>query len=170
MNRVPYFHTADRVQVLLNQLHLWQGTRWQHAGARPNAMRCGVSGDCLFWVHVFKAIGALASNLVIPNYRRQEALGDKMAMLRLRIEETGHGELIWDSTMGKSALVFHVGDVLVFKNGMSGAHCGLVVRSEPAHFVHLTGNGLIEEPFQQEHHVTALHCVYRLMEAAECLV
>jgi cell wall-associated NlpC family hydrolase len=161
---LPYFRTADRVQVLLNQLHLWSGTRWRHAGVRPNEMRCGVSGDCLFWVHVFKAIGALPEKLEIPDYRRQEALADEMQTLRRCIEATGHAELTFESAQAKHPPIFHVGDVLLFKNGTSGAHCGLVVKDAPVHFVHLAGNGLLEEPFHQSHYLAALLYVYRLLE------
>jgi hypothetical protein len=54
--------------------------------------------------------------------------------------------------------------VLLFKNGTSGAHCGLIVKEAPTHFVHLTGNGLLEEPFCQSHYISALLYVYRLLE------
>jgi hypothetical protein len=152
--------------MLLNQLHLWRGTRWQHAGARPNAMRCGVSGDCLFWVHAFKAIGALPAKLEIPNYRLQEARADEMQMLRRSIEATKCADLVFDDATEKHLPIFRIGDVLLFKNGTSGAHCGLVVKEAPVHFAHLTGNGLMEEPLHQAHYVTALTYVYRLLEAS----
>ena len=169
MKRIPYFHTADRVQMLLNQLHLWSGTRWQHAGARPNAMRCGVSGDCLFWVHAFKAIGALPEKLEIPDYRLHEALADEMQTLRSKIEATDRAFLVWqrppgrDRELGQLPIV-RIGDVLLFKNGTSGAHCGLVVKHAPVHLVHLTGNGLNEEPLHQSHYLATLNYVYRLLE------
>ena len=153
--------------MLLNQLHLWSGTRWRHAGARPNEMRCGVSGDCLFWVHVFKAIGALPTRLEIPNYRRKEALADEMQTLRGCIEATNCTDLVFDEAQTKQLPVFRVGDVLLFRNGTSGAHCGLVVREAPVHFTHLTGNGLLEEPLRQAHYLAALAFVYRLLEAPQ---
>ena len=165
MSRVPYFHTADRVQMLLNQLHLWQGTRWRHAGVKPNEMRCGVSGDCLFWVHAFKAISAFPDRLEIPNYRLQEARADEMRTLRRGIEATGRADLVFEDANTKQLPIFRVGDVLLFKNGTSGAHCGLVVKDGPVHFAHLTGNGLLEEPLRQAHYLDALACVYRLLEA-----
>jgi hypothetical protein len=152
------------VQVLLNQLHVWQGTRWRHAGVKPNEMRCGVSGDCLFWVHVFKAIGALPEKLEIPDYRLQEARADEMQTLRRCIEATGRADLVFDGATVKHLPIFRVGDVLLFKNGTSGAHCGLVVKDAPVHFAHLTGNGLLEEPLQQKHYLGALTYVYRLLE------
>ena len=164
MSRTPYFHTPDRVQILLDQLHLWSGTRWQHAGTRPNAMRCGVSGDCLFWVHAFKAIGALPAKLEIPGYRLQEARADEMQTLRRCIEATGCADLVFDDAAGKQLPLFRIGDVLLFKNGTSGAHCGLVVKEAPVHFTHLTGNGLMEEPLQQAHYLRSLKYVYRLLE------
>jgi len=163
-NRLPYFHEKSRINALLAQLAEWQGTRWRHAGAQPNEMRCGVSGDCLFWVHAFKAIGALPPKLEIPDYRRQEALADKMQTLRRCIEATGRADLVIDNAHAKHPPVFCVGDVLLFKNGTSGAHCGLVVRETPVHFAHLTGNGLLEEPLHQAHYLAALTCVYRLLE------
>jgi hypothetical protein len=172
MSRRPYFHTLDRVQVLLNQLHLWQGTRWRHSGARPSEMNCGVSGDCLFWVHAFKAIGALPAKLEIPDYRLQEARADEMQTLRSKIEATGRALSMWerppcrDLELSPPLPIFHVGDVLLFKNGTSGAHCGLVVKEAPVHFAHLTGNGLLEEPLQQKHYLGALTYVYRLLEPA----
>jgi hypothetical protein len=156
--------------MLLNQLHLWSGTRWRHAGARPNEMRCGVSGDCLFWVHVFKAIGALPNKLEIPNYRRKEALADEMQTLRSCIEATGRADPIIETAHAKHPPVFRVGDVLLFRNGTSGAHCGLVVKEAPVHFTHLTGNGLLEEPLRQAHYLAALAFVYRLLEAPESQV
>ncbi len=164
MSRTPYFHTADRVQMLLNQLHLWQGTRWRHAGVKPNEMRCGVSGDCLFWVHVFKAIGALPEKLEIPDYRLQEARANEMQTLRHCIEATGRADLIVNVAPVKYLSVFRIGDVLLVTNGTSGAHCGLVVKEAPVHFTHLTGNGLLEEPFHQSHYIAALIYVYRLLE------
>ena len=169
MNRIQYFHTADRVQVLLNQLHLWQGTRWRHAGVKPNEMRCGVSGDCLFWVHVFKAIGALPEKLEIPDYRLQEARADEMQTLQRCIEATGRALLMWERPQRRDRElvqlpVFRIGDVLLFKNGTSGAHCGLVVKDAPVHFAHLTGNGLLEEPLRQAHYLAALKYAYRLLD------
>ena len=174
----PYFYGSNRTRTLLGQLAEWRGTRWQHAGVRPNEMKCGVSGDCLFWVHVFKAIGALPKNLEIPDYRVQEALADKMQTLRSRIEATGRALLVWERSLGymrpssskdpydSLALPWLVvGDVLLFKNGTSGAHCGLVVKEVPVHFAHLTGNGLLEEPLHQGHYSVALTYIYRLLEA-----
>jgi hypothetical protein len=164
VSRILYFHTAGRVQMLLNQLHLWQGTRWRHAGVKPNEMRCGVSGDCLFWVHAFKAIGALPEKLEIPDYRLQEARADEMQTLRRCIEATGRADLMFDGATVKHPPLFRIGDVLLFKNGTSGAHCGLVVKDAPVHFAHLTGNGLLEEPLQQAHYQVALKYAYRLLD------
>ncbi len=152
-----YFRTPERIDALKRQLQQWSGTRWAHAGTRPNSMRCGVTGDCLFWVHAFKAIGALPTNIKIPDYRKMEASGDQMRMLRECIEATGIAELVHQG--------IRVGDVLLFKNGMSGAHCGLVVKSPPAHFVHLSRNGFCEEPLAQRHWLQDLSYCYRLMES-----
>ena len=162
--RLSYFTTAERIGALLDQLNAWQGTRWRHAGARPNEMRCGISGDCLFWVHAFKAIGALPEKLEIPDYRIQEARADEMQTLRLKIRQTGRADLVFESGRSKDLPIFLIGDVLLFKNGTSGAHCGLIVKEAPLHFVHLTGNGLLEEPFHQAHYLAALGFAYRLME------
>jgi len=174
--RLPYFHSSERIAVLRSTLATWAGTHWRHAGTRPNSMHCGVSGDCLFWVHVFKAIGALPENIEVPRYRRQEALSDSMLTLRTRIEATGRAELILDFGLGisdspqstiknlKSKIA--IGDVLLFKNGMSGAHCGLVVRSHPVHFAHLSQNGFTEEPLNQKHWLDSLVFVYRLLETS----
>jgi hypothetical protein len=163
-SRLPYFRTPERVSSLRSQLSHWQGTRWRHAGARPNEVRCGISGDCLFWVHAFKAIGALPVKLEIPDYRRNEALADEMQTLRRCIEATNRADLVFDNAHAKHPPIFRTGDVLLFKNGTSGAHCGLVVKEAPVHFVHLTGNGLLEEPFHQSHYLAALTYVYRLLE------
>jgi cell wall-associated NlpC family hydrolase len=178
--RLPYFGSQKHADALLSQLHLWQGTRWQHAGARPNEMKCGVSGDCLFWVHAFKAIGALPTRLEIPDYRLREALADRMHTLREKIEATGCAQLVWERPQccdrkPLSGDPFEhlflpwllIGDVLIFKNGTSGAHCGLMVKAVPIHFAHLTGNGLLEEPLHQKHYLSALTFVYRLLEAEE---
>jgi hypothetical protein len=162
---LPYFRTADRVQMLLNQVHLWSGTRWQHSGTRPNQMRCGVTGDCLFWVHVFKAIGALPARVVIPDYRKMEAAGDRMRMLRECIEAAGRAELVWDRIPKRAIPDKRVGDVLIFENGMSGAHCGLVIRDFPCHFFHVGQNGAVVEPLNQKHWHSALAVMYRLLEA-----
>lgn len=156
-SRLPYFRTPERLSALRSQLSLWAGTRWAHAGTRPNQMRCGVTGDCLFWVHAFKAIGALPCHIVIPDYRQMEAAGDQMRMLRECIEATGVAELVEREV--------HIGDVLLFKNGMSGAHCGLVIRQTPTHFVHLSKNGFSEEPLRQNHWLDSLAFIYRLMES-----
>jgi hypothetical protein len=164
-SRRPYFTTTERINSLLNQLNAWQGTRWRHAGTRPNEMRCGISGDCLFWVHTFKAIGALPEKLEIPDYRIQEARADEMQTLRLKIMQTGRAELVFEYETSAPLPIFMIGDVLLFKNGTSGAHCGLAVKQAPLHFVHLTGNGLLEEPFHQAHYATALQYAYRLLEA-----
>jgi hypothetical protein len=153
---LPYFRTPERIHALKCQLQQWASTRWAHAGTRPNQMRCGVTGDCLFWVHAFKAVGALPAHIEIPDYRRMEAAGDQMRMLRECIEATGVAELV-DGEV-------HIGDVLLFRNGMSGAHCGLVVRTSPAHFFHLSKNGALEEPLLQNHWLDCLAFVYRLME------
>jgi hypothetical protein len=162
--RLPYFRTADRQQALLNQVHLWSGTRWQHSGTRPNQMRCGVTGDCLFWVHVFKAIGALPATLVIPDYRKMEAAGDKMKMLCTCIEATGRAESVWDNRVSRPMPDKRIGDVLIFGNGMSGAHCGLVVRDFPCHFFHVGQSGAVREPLGQNHWQVSLAAIYRLME------
>jgi hypothetical protein len=162
---LPYFRTADRVQTLLNQVQLWSGTRWQHSGTRPNQMRCGVAGDCLFWVHVFKAIEALPARVVIPDYRKMEAAGDKMRMLRECIEATGRAELVWDRISKRAIPNKRVGDVLIFENGISGAHCGLVIRDFPCDFFHVGQNGAVVEPYGQSHWQTALSAIYRLLEA-----
>jgi len=122
-------------------------------------MHCGVSGDCLFWVHVFKAIGALPGNIDVPKYRRQEALGDSMLTLRTRIEATGRA-----ASCLRGEEPFLIGDVLLFRNGMSGAHCGLVVKSAPVHFAHLSQAGFTEEPLNQKHWLDSLAYVYRLLE------
>jgi len=164
-NRLPYFRTPERISALRSQLSHWQGTRWRHAGVRPNEMRCGISGDCLFWVHAFKAIDALPAKLEIPDYRRNEALADEMQTLRRCIEATGRADLVSDNGEAKHPPVFRIGDVLLFKNGTSGAHCGLVVKEAPLHFVHLTGNGLLEEPLHQAHYLASLIYVYRLLDA-----
>ncbi len=170
-NRLPYYHSPERVAALTDQLAKWQTTRWRHSGTHPNEMRCGISGDCLFWVVAFKAIGALPSHLVIPDYRKMEAAGDKMALLRLRIMETGRAELVMEEPTpvsppgrGPKGWVPMAGDVILFRNGMSGVHCGLVVRPAPMHFFHLSQNGALEEPFNQSHWLASLAFVYRLME------
>lgn len=179
----PFFRRADRQQLLLNQLRLWCGTRWAHAGTRPNEMKCGITGDCLFWVHVFKAIGALPEHLEIPDYGRCDALQDDMARLKFCIEATERAHLAWSrpvaagfsprpetrslkaATTGHDALArITFGDVLLFRNGMSGAHTGLVVKGWPVHFVHLSQNGLLEEPLDQTHWLNNLAFVYRLLE------
>ncbi|MGD0058396.1 MAG: hypothetical protein ABSD58_03170 [Verrucomicrobiia bacterium] len=192
-NRLPYFHTPERIAALKDQLAKWQTTRWRHSGTHPNEMRCGISGDCLFWVVAFKAIGALPQHLVIPDYRKMEAAGDKMALLRLRIMETGRAEMVMEEPTpasppargpkgwvnaglqniaqalsppgrGPKGWVPMAGDVLLFRNGMSGVHCGLVIRPAPMHFFHLSQNGALEEPFNQSHWLASLAFVYRLME------
>jgi len=160
-DRLPYFRTPERVEALTRQLRQWAGTRWAHAGTRPNQMRCGVTGDCLFWVHAFKAIGALSAHLTIPDYRKMEAAGDQMQMLRECIAATGMAELV-DGDV-------HIGDVLLFKNGMSGAHCGIVVRTSPTHFFHVSKNGALEEPLLQNHWLDCLAFVYRLIETELCV-
>ncbi len=169
--RRPYFYSQERRDSLLAQLKEWAGTRWAHAGTRPNQMRCGVTGDCLFWVHAFKAIGALPSHIEIPDYRKMEAAGDQMRMLRECIEATGVAELILEKPTpvspprrGPKGWVPIVGDVLLFRNGMSGCHCGLCVRPRPPHFVHLSRNGFLEEPFRQKHWLDGLAFIYRLTE------
>ena len=176
--RRPYFRSAERVDALRRQLALWSDARWQHAGNHPNEMRCGITGDCLFWVHVFKAIGALPPQIQIPRYRKMEAAADKMKLLRERIEATGRAELVfvatkhlrgYDASVGTSA-AFMPGDVLLFRNGMSGVHCGLVTRSAPTHFVHLSHNGLLEEPLAQDHWLRDLASVYRLTEPEASIV
>ena len=194
-NRLPYFRTPERIEALQRQLQQWAGTRWAHAGTRPNQMRCGVTGDCLFWVHAFKAIGALPAHIEIPDYRKMEAAGDQMRMLRNGITATRLAEEVFrgahaPSRAGSDAPVgtqpanlparaptdtraprmlpglppLIIGDALLFHNGTSGAHCGLVVRAHPAHFVHLSRNGFLEEPLQQQHHLQALAFIYRLIE------
>ena len=175
--RLPYFASQVHTGALLEQLAAWRGTRWQHAGARPNVMKCGIHGDCLFWVPLFKSIGALPAQLKIPDYRLREALADEMQTLRSKIVATGRAQLIWERDgvshfRGKSDNALQglglpwliVGDVLLFKNGTSGAHCGLLVKAAPIHFAHLTGNGLNEEPLHQTHYVASLNYVYRLLE------
>jgi hypothetical protein len=155
-SRLPYFRTAERINALHAKLREWSGTRWAHAGTRPNQMRCGVTGDCLFWVHVFKAIGALPAHIEIPDYRKMEAAGDQMRILRQCIEATGVAKLV--------LVDIRVGDVLLFTSGMSGAHCGLVVKSPPVHLAHLSRNGLCEEPLAQRHWLDDLVYCYRLLE------
>ena len=178
--RKPYFADANRPQVLLNQLHEWAATRWQHAGTEPNAMRCGIHADCLFWVKVFKVIGALPSHLEIPDYRMQEARGDEMVLLTAKIVATQRADLVWKMTpnetkprkqmAGQDVLEvlrlpwLMIGDVLIFTNGTSGAHCGLVVKPMPIHFLHLSINGMLEEPLAQAHYAGDLRFVYRLLE------
>lgn len=169
--RLPYFCTPERIDALRSTLDAWRGTRWAHAGVRPNEMRCGISGDCLFWVHAFKAIGALPEGLLIPEYRRMEAAADKMQLLRARIMETGRAELVFVAAnhirgaakefRGYNALP---GDVLLFANGMSGVHCGLVVKPAPMHFFHVSQNGALEEPFNQGQWLASIAYAYRLME------
>jgi hypothetical protein len=150
--------------MLLNQVHLWSGTRWQHFGTRPNKMKCGVTGDCLFWVHVFKEIGALPEHLVIPDYRKMEAAGDNMKMLRACIEATGRAQFVWDNRASRPIPDKRIGDVLIFENGMSGAHCGLVVREFPCHFFHVGQSGAVREPLCQNHWQVSLAAIYRLLE------
>jgi hypothetical protein len=166
-DRLPYFHTPERTDALRQQLQQWAGTRWAHAGTRPNQMRCGVTGDCLFWVHVFKAIGALPAHVTIPDYRKMEAAGDQMKTLRECIEATGRAELIVTRDGCGTGDAVLVGDVLLFKNGMSGAHCGLVLSTVPIHFAHLSRNGFCEEPLRQKHWLDSLAFVYRLVEAEQ---
>jgi hypothetical protein len=177
---VPYFRTPERSAALRAKLRLWEGSRWGHAGTRPNEMQCGITGDCLFWIHVFKAIGALPPSLQIPDYRKREAALDNMARLRSCIEATGRGVMVWSDGRarppgapnadgrpgGPSLPDFLPGDVLLFANGMSGVHCGLIVREIPPHFVHLSQNGLAEEPLNQAHWLKDLAFVYRLVESA----
>jgi hypothetical protein len=181
--RLPYFRAPERINALRSALHGWRGTRWQHAGNRPNEMKCGITGDCLFWVKVFKEIGALPSHLEIPPYRKMEAAADKMKLLRTRIEGTGLAELVFECPSaqvptnsaahtlmhsGTDALMHLLpGDVLLFRNGMSGVHCGLVVKSTPVHFAHLSQHGLLEEPLNQDHWLRDLVFVYRLLECAD---
>ena len=100
---------------------------------RRGRTRCVVAsrGDCLFWVHAFKAIGALPEKLEIPDYRIQEARADEMQTLRLKIMQTGRADLVFESGRSKDLPIFLIGDVLLFKNGTSGAHCGLVVKEAP---------------------------------------
>lgn len=178
--RLPYFRTPERVDALKRQLQQWAGTRWAHAGTRPNQMRCGVTGDCLFWVHAFKAIGALPAKITIPDYRKMEAASDQMKLLRECIEATGCAQLVAQCPsaqvpenpgtdplmhLGTDALTHcFPGDVLLLRNGQSGVHCGLVVRTHPLHFVHLSQNGFNEEPLHQAHWTVALAYVYRLVE------
>lgn len=168
----PYFSTPERIEALKNQLQQWAGTRWAHAGNRPNEMRCGLTGDCLFWVKAFKAVGALPTHIEIPAYRKMEAAADDMRLLRDRIMGTGRAELIWERDFDRPVVWREVimplpmiGDVLLFKNGMSGVHCGLCVKPWPPHFVHLSRNGFLEEPMNQGHWLETLAYVYRLMEA-----
>lgn len=172
---LPYFRTPERVDALRSTLSAWAGTRWRHAGTRPNEMRCGVSGDCLFWVHVFKAIGALPAGLQIPKYRKREAAMDNMLRLRTCIESSARAELVGtrccasDDNKPRSSATLPMllcGDVLLFNNGMSGTHCGLVVKEAPVHFVHLSQNGMNEEPLNQVHWLANLAYVYRLVEAS----
>jgi len=164
--RLPYFRSSDRINAFHAQLVEWRGTRWAHAGVRPNEMRCGVTGDCLFWVHVFKAIGALPATVEVPEYIRGHALRDAMAMLRERIEGTGRAVQV-DYLLGNPGIWYAVktGDVLLFKNGTSGVHCGLVIGEHPVHFTHLSQDGLITEPLNQKQWLGNLAVVYRLMEA-----
>lgn len=184
--RLPYFRTTERVSAMREQLRDWHATRWQHAGTRPNEMQCGIRGDCLFWVHVFKAIGALPTELRIPDYRKREAAMDNMARLQSCIMSSECAECVWrDETVVATLTVARAsrplnpmlkageppapllpGDVLLFANGMSGVHCGLVVRESPPHFVHLSQNGLTEEPLNQAHWLKDLAFVYRLVESA----
>lgn len=171
-DRLPYFRTPERIEALRQQLQQWAGTRWQHAGNRPNEMRCGIAGDCLFWVKAFKAIGALPHHINVPPYRKMEAAADNMRLLRERIMETGRAELIWERDFDRPVVwrevmmpMPMVGDVLLFKNGMSGVHCGLCVKPWPPHFVHLSRNGFLEEPMNQGHWLETLAFVYRLVEA-----
>ena len=105
--------------------------------------------------------------MLFRSYRLQEARADEMQTLRRCIETTGRAVLIFDGETVKHPSIFRIGDVLLFKNGTSGAHCGLVVKDAPVHFAHLTGNGLLEEPLQQAHYVAALIYVYRLLEPEE---
>ena len=161
-DRLPYFRTPIRIDALRLTLNTWSGTRWRHAGTRPNEMQCGVSGDCLFWVHVFKSIGALPANLQIPDYRKREAAMDNMLRLRICIESSERAASCPSCINGEEP--FLIGDVLLFRNGMSGAHCGLVVKENPVHFVHLSKNGLLEEPLHQSHWLDNLAFVYRLVE------
>ncbi len=114
-------------------------------GTRPNEMKCGVTGDCLFWVHVFKEIGGLPEHLVIPDYRQMEAAGDKMKMLRTCIEVTGACKLCGTQPCQPPDTGKRIGDVLIFGNGMSGAHCGLVVRDFPCHFFHIGQSGAVAD-------------------------
>ncbi len=131
-------------------------------------MQCGVTGDCLFWVHAFKAIGALPDKIEIPDYRKMEAAGDGMTTLRLRIMATGRAECVYDHDHARYLPIFKVGDVLLFTNGMSGAHTGLVNKRVPVHFAHLSKNGFNEEPLNQGHWLASLFFVYRLLEAEDC--
>lgn len=183
---LPYFRSPGRIAALRATVSAWAGTRWGHAGKRPNEMRCGISGDCLFWVHIFKAIGALPSDLQIPEYRKREAAMDNMLRLRICIESSARALQIFGSATVPACPDFEVGvaavpttasetlalpglligDVLLFNNGMSGAHCGLVVKEAPVHFVHLSQNGMNEEPLHQTHWLANLAFVYRLLEVS----
>lgn len=163
--RLPYFCEAARVTALVDEIERWRGTRWRHAGARPMEMKCGVHGDCLFWVHAFKAIGALPARIEIPDYRQMEAAADVMSTLRYRIMATGRAECVYDHDRSKCLPIFRIGDVLLFTNGMSGAHTGLVIKRVPVHFVHLSQNGFNEEPLNQAHWLANLFFVYRLLES-----
>jgi hypothetical protein len=107
--RHPYFRTPERIAALHAQLVEWRGTRWAHAGVRPNEMRCGVSGDCLFWVHVFKAIGALPATVEVPEYIRGQALRDAMRSLRSAIEATDQSDLVYYGSAG--SLIYHPGSL-----------------------------------------------------------
>jgi hypothetical protein len=187
----PYFRSLDRQQLLLNHVALWRGTPWRHAGAHPHRMKCGVHADCLFWVAMFQEMGALPPGKLIPDYRKMEAAKDDRRQLRECIEATGRAQLVWErkqaaphdavhredspraatgETTGENAAVnargysLRIGDVLLFANGMSGVHCGLVVRTVPCHFFHIGPNGAIETPFGQDQWVKGLAAVYRLME------
>jgi cell wall-associated NlpC family hydrolase len=156
--------------MLRRQLRQWAATRWRHAGNRPNEMKCGITGDCLFWVHAFKAIGALPGSIEIPQYRRMEAAGDDMKLLRDRIEATGRAQQIFlcpdsDAPTNPYALGLQPGDVLLFANGFSGVHCGVLMRERPPHFFHLSAMGALEEPLNQYHHLSRLRIVYRLLDA-----
>jgi hypothetical protein len=161
---LPYFRTPERIRALLAEIQKSVGTRWAHAGTRTNRMECGLTDDCLFWVKAFRTIGALPAHIEIPPYRRMEASADRMCLLRLRIMETGRAELVYEADFAKRFPIFRVGDVLLFKNGMSGVHCGLVVRQSPLHFFHLGQNGAMEEPFHQGQWIAAIAYAYRLLE------
>jgi hypothetical protein len=141
-------------------------------------------------VHAFKAIGALPAKVTIPDYRKMEAAGDGMKMLRECIEGTGVAERVWsvgtrcaasddDRPRSSAALPSRtvcedvmmpmpmVGDVFLFRNGQSGCHCGMCVKPFPPHFVHLSRNGFLEEPMNQKHWTDALAFVYRLVEESD---